>query len=271
MGNKKLIHHVMERTKQAAVHITVLPDQNTTCLDSKFGGSFYLPDGMDAPHGPDGKEMEFMAQINLSQLSHLPDFPRQGILQFFLCTDEEVMDEMADNDGIHSSSGYFQVRYYPEAKHVQFLHEEQRIENRWPMEKLTGGMCFVKTEEAATLSIGENGFETVSGCEDVIDALAPKLLEKAGYDLSECSDTDRFCLDFGNWGCKLGGYPAIRQGDIRLHDNNYQDHMTLLFQLDFTPYEQGELEADTFCFFIKSDDLKACHFDDILLCWHNCF
>ena len=31
------------------------------------------------------------------------------------------------------------------------------------------------------------------------------------------------------------------------------------------------LEKDTFCFFIKPEDLNACRFDDILMVHHNCY
>ena len=230
-----------------------------------------MPKGMEVPLGSNEKEMEFLAQINFAQIPRIPDFPQKGILQFFLCTDEDIMDEMADNDVVRSSDGYFEIRYYPEAEEVSSFHKAHISENRWPMEKIIGGMCFEMAEEVATLSIGADGFETVAGCEDKIDVLVPELFEEAKYDLSDGLDTDRFCLDFGNWGCKLGGYPAIRQGDVRLIEDNCQDYTTLLFQYDLTAYEQGELEADTFCFFIKPDDLKACRFDDILMSWHNCF
>lgn len=271
MKNKDVIISALSHTKCPAVHITPLPGKECSCTDSKFGGSFYLPAQTQAPVYPEYGEMEFLAQLNFSQLPHIDGFPEKGLLQFFLCTDAEVMEELLDQEGALSSDGYFQVVYYPQTNDGQCFHKDKLPKNRWAMEKLTGAMAFGQTEEIATLSIGEEGFLADFGYEGAFGSLSPKLIEDAGYDLSDCPDTDAFCLDFGNWGCKIGGHPSIRQGDMRLLDDAYTEYSILLFQYDLTPQSLGELEADTFSFFIKPEDLKACRFDDILLCWHNCY
>lgn len=172
-------------------------------------------------------------------------------------------------DGEFSADGCFQVIYYPEIIDENFVHEAQVLaEDRWDMDKLEGAMIFQVGDDAATLSIGESGFLTDWGYDEAKDILSMALLKKAGYDLTDCPDTDQFCLDFGNWGCKVGGHPAIRQGDVRFEED-YQAYTVLLFQYDLTP--PGELEADTFAFFIKPEDLAKGNFDDILLYWHNCY
>lgn len=271
MKNKNAMIDALAHTKCPAVHITPLPDIECNCTDSKFGGTFYLPAQTQAPVYPKYGEMEFLAQLNFYKIPHIDGFPEKGLLQFFLCTDEEVMEDLLDHEGSLSSDGYFQVIYYPQANDEQCFHKGQAVKNRWSMEKLTGAMAFAQTEEIATLSVGEDGFLTDLGYEGAFDNLSPELMEDAGYDLSDCPDTDAFCLDFGNWGCKIGGHPSIRQGDMRLLEDTYTEYSILLFQYDLTPLSLGELEADTFSFFIKPEDLKACRFDDILLCWHNCY
>ena len=88
------------------------------------------------------------------------------------------------------------------------------------------------------------------------------------------SDTDDFYWDFGNWGFQLGGHPALRQAEFRLDDEAFQAYTVLLFQYDLTvpdPEDPMDLEKDTFCFFIKPEDLNACRFDDILMVHHNCY
>lgn len=264
-GNSTIIKAV-NHTKISCVHIKPV-NQDTTYLDSKFGGEFYLPAGKQVPVFGDCGEMEFLAQINFSQLPPLNGFPQKGILQFFLCTNEEEMENM--DTGELSSDGHFRLIYYPELEAEQSAYREQIITDRWPMKKMVGRMEFEQTEEVVTLSIGQDGFEADFGYKDVLESLTLKQLKKAGYDLCDCPDTDRFCLDFGNWGSKVGGHPSIRQGDVRFEYAEYQDYTTLLFQFDLTP--EGELEADTFCFFIKPEDLAACQFDDVLLYWHNCY
>lgn len=269
MGKKHIVQLAAETTKCLSIHLAVVPEQAASCLDSNFGGPFYLPEGGVVPTHAEGLEMECLAQLNFAKLPHLEGFPKTGLLQFFLCTDDAAMQDMADNATAYSSDGYFQVIYYPDASDASLSREGHMSEERWPMEKITGGMAFGMVEETATLSIGEHGFLTDLGCEDTLGLLTPQLLKKAGYDLSDCPDTDQFCIDFGNWGHKIGGHPAIRQGDVRLEDEKAQAYSVLLFQFDLT--SPGELEAETFCFFIKPEDLSSCRFDDILLVWHNCY
>ena len=158
-------------------------------------------------------------------------------------------------------------------------------------------MSFEPAEEIATLSIGEEGgFAIDLGFEYLEDELTPLFQaaweeddgeeededceddedaeeEEGVYDLeNSCEDTDRFALDFGNWGFKLGGHPALRQGEFRLDGEELGDYTTLLFQYDLTPpNDASDLEQDTFCFFIRPEDLKARRFDDILMIHHNCF
>ena len=179
-------------------------------------------------------------------------------------TAPDVMEEM--DEGELASKGHFRVVYYPEITGEETSACEDKLpKERWGMEKWIKGMRFEQTKEVATLSVEG----TDLGYEHAMKMLTPKLLLKAGYDLSDCPDTDQFFEDFGNWGCKVGGHPAIRQGDVRQEEEMYQAYTTLLFQMDFTTGE--ELEADTFVFFIKPEDLAKENFEDVLLYWHNCY
>lgn len=270
MPSKKQIIEALADTKRPCVRITPQTNKMPAPTDSKFGGDYYLPDGVEAP------DMEFLAQINFSQVPHLEDFPEKGLLQFFLCTEAENFEAFIEDDSAwHSDAGFFQVRWYPEALADGPAHPDTVPENRWAMEKITGGMKCKATEEIATLAVGEEGFLFDLGFESAIEPLTQIFMEKRrGYDLSDCEDTDRFCRDFGNWGFKLGGHPALRQGEFRLDEEEFQAYTALLFQFDLTvpdPKNPMDLEKDTFCFFIKPEDLKARRFDDILMVHHNCY
>lgn len=264
MKRMDVIKEALQDTSLPSVHIVPVEDKGLRCTDSKFGGEFYLPKEREVPVGEDGEAMEFLAQIRLSQMPHLEGFPKKGLLQFFLCTKEDVMEKMGA--GELASMGHFRVVYYPEITGKETSACEDKLpKERFPMEKWVKGMRFERTDEVATLSVNE----TDLGYEHAMKALTVKLLKKAGYDLSDCPDTDQFFEDFGNWGCKVGGHPALRQGDVRREEDAYQAYTTLLFQMDFTTEE--ELEADTFAFFIKPEDLAKGYFEDVLLYWHNCY
>ena len=270
MPTKKQILSALEHTKRPAVRITPEPDKTPGPTDSKFGGDYCLPAGADAP------EMEFLAQINFAQLPRLEGFPQKGLLQFFLCTEEEAFEGFLEDDSAwRPDSGFFQVRWYPEVPADSPAYPNAVPEARWAMDKVTGGMKFSPAEEIATLALGEEGFFFDLGFEDAITPLTQVFMEKKrDYDLSDCGDTDQFCRDFGNWGFQLGGHPALRQAEFRLDDEAFQAYTVLLFQYDLTvpdPEDPMDLEKDTFCFFIKPEDLNVCRFDDILMVHHNCY
>jgi len=255
MPTKKQILTACKGTELPSLHIAPAPGQAPGPMDSKFGGECYLPAGAEAP------EMEFLAQINFAQAPHLEGFPDKGLLQFFLKTagdGPESFEEDEDEDILQTGSGAFQIRWYPDTE-----------------DSGTSGLSYTPVEETATLSLTEDGLLVDLGFDSVLEPLTQVFMKKSrGYDLSDCGDTDQFCRDFGNWGFKLGGHPALRQGEFRLDDEAFQAYTVLLFQYDLTvpdPKDPMDLEKDTFCFFIKPEDLKACRFDDILMVHHNCY
>ena len=270
MVTKEQILSVLESTKLPCVHITPESDRTPGPTDSKFGGDYYLPAGGEV------SELEFLAQINFAQIPRLKGFPERGLLQFFLRTGSDEFEGFIEDDSAwRSDAGFFQVHWYPEAPTDGPVHSDTVPEERWAMDKVTGGMKFASAEEVATLGLGVEGFFFDLGFEDAITPLTQVFMEKKrGYDLSDCGDTDQFCRDFGNWGFQLGGHPALRQAEFRLDDEAFQAYTVLLFQYDLTvpdPEDPMDLEKDTFCFFIKPEDLNACRFDDILMVHHNCY
>lgn len=315
MRTKKLISSVMCGTKLPSIHIAATKGQ-ATCLDSRFGGIFYLPRGEKIPVCPEGEEMQFLAQINFAQIPTLKGFPRKGILQFFVDTDAQRFQNKMEDDTLKRE--LYAVRYYPQPEeHLQqeiieqsftasqtiktVILGDERLSmdeyqkrcqngNGKPLQQpkfefrqtkghldlpwLKGKMLFQKKKEIVTISFGADSFLTDLGYEyakkKISSYLFPLLLKVSGYDIEYSeTDTDDFCWDFGNYGCKLGGHPAVRQWDIRSENEKNQKYTTLLFQYDLST--RDEIEQDTFNFFIKPEDLAACRFDDVLLCWHNCF
>lgn len=127
-----------------------------------------------------------------------------------------------------------------------------------------GKMAFHKKNEVATLIEPDFGYECA------VQKMGGIVTKLAGYDIENwCSDTDALCWDFGNWGHKIGGHPAIKWRDPRIVHEAYHKYTTLLFQYDFTTKE--ELEQHTLAFFISPEDLLAGHFEDTILYWHDSF
>ena len=278
MVTKEQILSVLESTKLPCVHITPELDRTPGPTDSKFGGDYYLPAGGEV------SELEFLAQINFAQVPRLKGFPERGLLQFFLRTGSDEFEGFIEDDSAwRSDTGFFQARWYPEVPADGPVHSDTVPEERWAMDKVTGGMKFASTEEVATLGLGVEGFFFDLGFETGAETVEKLFLadyqrqeagepdeNPEGYDLGDCGGVIDLTEDFGNWGFKLGGHPALRYDDIRLDDTAYQAYSQLLFQFDLSLLSQS-CDADTFCFFIKPEDLNACRFDDILMVHHNCY
>ena len=278
MVTKEQILAALESTKLPCVRIVPEPDRTPGPTDSKFGGDYYLPVGTEA------SELEFLAQINFAQVPHLEGFPEKGLLQFFLHTEDERFESFIEDESVFlPDSGFFQIRWYPDVPQDGPSHSDVVFEKRWPMEKVIGGMKFEPAEEPATVAFGnEEDIIADLGFADAAKLVETLFLEASedededededgeGYDLGDCSGVDGLIEDFGNWGIKLGGHPALRYDDFRLESEMFQAYSRLLFQFDLTP-DSRDGDADTFCFFIRPEDLNACRFDDILLTWHNCY
>lgn len=272
MKNKELIIKALEKTAIPTLHITAVSDETVTYLNSKFGGDFYLPQGKKIPVSPEGEELKFLAQINFSETEPLEGFPKQGILQFFIDTDENCFFDKLEDEQLKKE--LYEIRYYPNPDKTlqQTISYDKKDKNTNYLRTswMEGKMSFQKEQEILNLSIYMDSEAPWKELGSSLRKKLPSLILKAGYDLeNDEEDTDEFFWDFGNWGCKAGGYPAVRQGDIRDDYEEYKSYTTLLFQYDFTTRE--ELEEDTFVFFIKPEDLEACRFDNVLLYWHNCY
>lgn len=55
---------------------------------SRLGGPAWLARGEAWPTGTDGQPLDFLAQLDFSELPPLPDYPTSGLLQFFIGRDD---------------------------------------------------------------------------------------------------------------------------------------------------------------------------------------
>lgn len=77
--------------------------------DCHVGGHPYLPHGAPWPCDVHGVQMTFVLQLNFEQVPALPGFPRTGLLQWFVGTDD-VLGQNLENPRLR---GGFDVRYFP--------------------------------------------------------------------------------------------------------------------------------------------------------------
>ena len=63
---------------------------------TRIGGPAWLADDEAWPQGRDGRPMEFLAQIDFGELPPLPDYPTEGLLQFFIARDDRFGADYED-------------------------------------------------------------------------------------------------------------------------------------------------------------------------------
>lgn len=75
-------------TLKPAAAMSLVPQQELSLWQSKVGGQPYLPLETAYPKDSEGQPLALLAQINLAEMPALPDFPAQGILQFYIAADD---------------------------------------------------------------------------------------------------------------------------------------------------------------------------------------
>ncbi len=71
-------------TIQPTVTMQLTANDNLSVWQSKVGGVPYLPLDATYPVDSNGKPLALLAQLNFAEIPNLPDFPNQGILQFYI-------------------------------------------------------------------------------------------------------------------------------------------------------------------------------------------
>lgn len=85
---KKFIRRLKEETEKEIIKINVKTGVDLKVINSKFGGIFYLPKGEEVPKNNKGEDLTFLAQINCEELPENNLYPKKGIMQFWIFSDD---------------------------------------------------------------------------------------------------------------------------------------------------------------------------------------
>ncbi len=236
---------------------------------SKLGGFPYLPKGESFPLDEKQKQMQFLLQINCADLIKF-DFcqlPKTGILQFFIAKDKLYG---WDSENPTEQTG-FKVRYFEkidtsvsiEDVKAQIIAEE---ENKARSPILAENIRLVFEEGIGTISINNENFDDVFV--EIYNKNYGEAKIETYFDLDN-SVIDRITRDLGDYGSKIGGYPAFCQDDPRCTDD-YRAYDALLLQLesDSTNLQFGDDGIANF--FIPKNALKNADFTKVLYNW-DCY
>ncbi|MBQ9682460.1 MAG: DUF1963 domain-containing protein [Neisseriaceae bacterium] len=262
-----------KQTAQPAVKINIQEADNLPLTASKFGGvPYWLPE-MPYPVDKQGNKLLLLAQINLSEMPPLPDFPTTGLLQFLMTRNVYEMN-FYDNP---TRQDDWRVVYHAEINPA--IDEAAVLALNIPYapqifdEEDDGGFP-VDTQyrlsfEPAEIRIGTE-------CIGFNQALK-NAAKEVGIKLNKNDLSDLEVL-FGEKAWEkikqhtvenlIGGYPDFTQTDPR-DERKYKKHSVLLLQIES---DEGIMWGDCGVgnFFIRPDDLRKKDFSKVLFNW-DCY
>ena len=260
-------------TQREVIRISLSLADNLALTDSKFGGTPYIPKDGTLPTSVDGKPLFMLAQINCEQLPENTLYPQKGLLQFWIAATEAPLYGL-DYEA-PCSNDFKRVIYYPtfgEALPIDDFINDYTFDNEnLPFNsKRQFALHFKKDtesisleERAATQLFFEKWNEAFSTHITTID----EFFDEVPDDI--CEEINAYLLKEPT-GHKIGGYPYFIEYDPREEND---PHTFLLLQIDI-----DNIEGEEICwgnlggianFFISSEDLDNCKFDNIFFHWED--
>lgn len=263
------LHPYLEKisaTILPTVTMQLTASDNLSLWQSKIGGEPYLPLDTAYPVDTNGNPLALLAQFNFAEIPSLPNFPDQGILQFYIAADDLYGMNFDDQQ---QQSG-FKVLYFDQviADAAQLKQDFSELEfDEDAYLPFTGQYSIEFNLTSQPISLGDFAF-------------APKILGvEELYDFEDRFEGGDFEDDFiepydevaSASGHRLGGYPYFTQTDPRQYNEKVQDYV-LLFQLDTDDAENEIMWGDSGVgnFFIHPEDLKNRDFSKVLYNWDCC-
>ena len=266
---KGITDSIREATKKPVIKMSIVEGESSL-LESKIGGTPYIPHQGQMPRDSQGVQMKLVAQIDCVSVRGLEDFPKKGLLQFFASTDDLTG---LDFDDPTSGKGSKVIYYETVDKTVI---EEEVLGKIEPLAEdayfpIGGSYPIVFSLEEEGMGLGDYRYEELFIKE--YNAQFKENSISSIYDLDEAIFNEIYASQNG-FGHKMGGYPAFTQTDPRMHNTGLQTYDTLLLQIDSEyDYEKYDImwgDSGICNFFIRSSDLKNLDFSKVLYNW-DCY
>ena len=273
---KNIVAKIKEITAMTAYKLTIIPNSQPGIFDSKFGGVPYWDMTKDYPVDCEGDKMMLLAQINFTKAALNDDrLPQQGILQFFIATEDDVYGMDWDEA---DSQRNFRVVYHEQIDET--ITEEQVLtldipiatseDNEWTPVFKEAAVSITKT----TTYLGTEDYHFESVFAEVVRELYGEDIQEQGFYayLSE-EDHDYIFEECSNDGHWILGYPYFTQSDPREYrEDDYYN--TLLFQMDSDMIDHEDYVLWGDCgvanFFINDEALRKKDFSRVLYNWDCC-
>ncbi len=267
----RIAEEINQRSACEHYRLVLNEERQPAVTDSKIGGKPYWPaESRDSfPTDKGGKPMLMVMQINCAQAGLKAPLPEQGMLQWFISANPELMYGCQGNFDLGEG---FKVVYHKEigesATPAGIPTHETVDERATPVKREVP--IDVVTEET-TMGVTDGRFNRMFF--GIIKEITGVMHEgKVWYEYLDNDD----CLYYEqNMGMKrprhqMLGYPVFSQEDAR---RDIKMHDTLLFQLDsqFSTVDRKELvmwgDMGSGFIFISQDDLADLDFSRAYYCW----
>ncbi|ARC84927.1 hypothetical protein U732_4096 [Clostridium argentinense CDC 2741] len=258
---------IIQSTLKSTITIYV-KEQSTKLWESKIGGNPYLEIGSEYPKNSKGEYLRLLSQINFEEVPHIEPYPKKGILQFFIFSDDfyGANFDNIEYPGLLEQDN-FKIIYIADVikdetnlvKDFSFLGELKEDEYL----PLTGEMKMSFNLEKMFITANDYKFEEIyKNCDfdNIEDSEYDSLLERYYEEIDEADS-------------RIGGYPNFTQWDPRANYKEYKDFDTLLLQLDIESDGNSELmfgDSGIANFFIREEDLKNLDFSKVMYTWDCC-
>lgn len=267
----RIAQEITRRTTCEHYRLVLNEERQPAITGSKIGGKPYWPADKEFPVDEQGNKMLMVMQVNCAEAGLSSPLPQQGMLQWFISLEPELMYGCQGN-------------YDDEGKGFNIVYHERIDEGAAPSDVPTHD----SVEEHLTPVKREVAIDVVAEqtAMGVNDGHFNRLFFDIVKEITGVEHTDKMmwyeyldnddCLYFEQQlGMKhprhqMQGYPVFSQDDAR---RDIEQHDTLLFQLDsqFSTVDRKELvmwgDMGSGFVFINHDDLATLDIIRAYYCW----
>ncbi len=261
--SKALVEEYVSRAKECALpSIKLAPRKKApeNAFSSRIGGAPWWPEELALPVNKDGNELKQLAQINLSELPENDLLASEGILQFFIDTDDLMGLEFASDEqtqeSLNKDQNGFRVIFHADLSKVQA--------------DLSAYVPLEKSEFSAIGAEYSLNFEAKPDVPSPTDYLWSSVCEGLPQLDDDADEAVYESLDSS--GSRIGGYAYFTQTDPREYDDFDKDWV-LLLQIDTEYGEDVDImwgDCGVANFFVPKDKLQQMDFSEVWYNWDCC-
>lgn len=266
----RIAEEITRRTTCEHYRLVLNEEREPTMTGSKIGGVPYWPADKEFPVNEKGDKMLLVMQINCAEAGLCSPLPQQGMLQWFISLEPDLMYGCMGN--FDDESKGFKMVYHERVEDgispVEVPTHDSVEEDLTPVKR---EVAIDVVPEQTAMGVNDGHFNSLF-FDIVKEITGVEHTDKMWYEYLDNED----CLYFEqNLGMKqprhqMMGYPVFSQDDAR-RDIKYHD--TLLFQLDsqFSSVDRKALvmwgDMGSGFIFINHEDLANLDFSHCYYCW----